>query len=377
MISPPSTVIYRAPGPAHMCDTDFSSVVRKKNNAAINTGIVIGISLVIIVAIVSFCLWRRNKSEQIEQSSNYTDLCLEDISKSDQTYSSLETDRKCGQHRPVSFHMFCDHVMDLMMNNRQQLLQEYQDLQDSMESPSPATSKKNSSNGTAYNFSRVKLPNGKGDINKACFPLNQYFILIQHPELKRIDKFWQMVWEQKVSTITVLTGQMYTNKQWYFPEKDGTVCSIGNIKVQVHSTFRASETLVMRKIKLSRGRHSQTVNHFHVNNLDFEKLPDQILALLNLVSQNKISMGPQVIHGGCSGIDYNYVYIAVSYLINLILAGRNEVDVYGTFYTMIKETDFSTNSVEHYAAIYLSLKNYIQNSTASRKDGENIYEVLP
>lgn len=117
-----------------------------------------------------------------------------------------------------------------------------------------------------------------------------------------------MVWEQKVSTITVLTGQMYTNKvccqktqahlvqllaqythvlifndnnlifnrqiqsmfhklcclnravpylclfnqQWYFPEKDGTVCSIGNIKVQVHSTFRASETLVLRKIKLSR-----------------------------------------------------------------------------------------------------------------------------
>lgn len=252
-----------------------------------------------------------------------------------------------------------------------------QDLKDSMENHSPATSKENSSNGYAYNFNRVKLPNGKGNINKACSPLNQYYILIQHPELKRIDKFWQMVWEQKVSTITVLTDNIYTNKQWYFPEKDGTVCSVGNIKVQVHSTFRASETLVMRKIKLSRRRHSQTVNHFHVSNLDFEKLPDQILALLNLVSQNKISTGPQVIHGGGSGIDYSYVYIAVSYLINLISSGRNEVDVYGTFYTMIKETDFSTNSVEDYAAIYLSLKNYIQNSRASQKDGESIYEVLP
>lgn len=86
--------------------------------------------------------------------------------------------------RPVSFHMFCEQVMDLMNNNRQKLLKEYQvqiisktkyllfdsliglrkkrksikltfefrsfqDLKDSMENHSPATSKENSSNGYA------------------------------------------------------------------------------------------------------------------------------------------------------------------------------------------------------------------------------------
>lgn len=45
------------------------------------------------------------------------------------------------------------------------------------------------------------------------------------------------------------------------------------------------------------------------------------------------------------GIDYSYVYIVVLYLINLILFGRNEVDVYGIFYIMIKEIDFLINLV--------------------------------
>lgn len=40
---------------------DNSSVAWEKKNAALITGIVFGVSLVIIVTISNFCLWRRNK----------------------------------------------------------------------------------------------------------------------------------------------------------------------------------------------------------------------------------------------------------------------------------------------------------------------------
>lgn len=40
---------------------DNSSVAWEKKNAALITGIVFGVSLVIIVTIGIFCLWRRNK----------------------------------------------------------------------------------------------------------------------------------------------------------------------------------------------------------------------------------------------------------------------------------------------------------------------------
>lgn len=40
---------------------DNSSVAWEKKNAALITGIVFGVSLVIIVTIGNFCLWRRNK----------------------------------------------------------------------------------------------------------------------------------------------------------------------------------------------------------------------------------------------------------------------------------------------------------------------------
>lgn len=45
----------------HFPIADNSSVAWEKKNAVLITGIVFGVSLVIIVTIGIFCLWRRNK----------------------------------------------------------------------------------------------------------------------------------------------------------------------------------------------------------------------------------------------------------------------------------------------------------------------------
>lgn len=165
---------------------------------------------------------------------------------------------------------------------------------------------------------------------------------------------------------------------WYFSDNEGTVRTIERIDVELLAKFQSSESVTMRKIKLSRGKHSKVVNHFHVISLEMTDLPDQILALINTVTQNNVkNIGPQVVHGGCTGIDNSGVYIAVDHAVKSVVSGGNEIDVYGTTRTVMKERMFSISSSEQYSAIYTCLQKYVQNSPACKNDATGAYEYLP
>lgn len=187
-----------------------------------------------------------------------------------------------------------------------------------------------------------------------------------------------MVWEQNVSTIVVMTGHSDDRESWYFLDNEGTVRTMERIDVELLAKFKSSESVTMRKIKLSRGKHSKVVNHFHVISLEMTELPDQILALINTITQNNVkNTGPQVVHGGWTGVDNSGVYIAVDHAVNSVVSGGNEIDVYGTARTVMKERMFSISSLEQYSAIYTCLQKYVQNSPACKNDATGAYEYLP
>lgn len=204
------------------------------------------------------------------------------------------------------------------------------------------------------------------------------YILTIYPIEKTLGNFWQMAWEQNVSTIVVITGQSDAKESWYFSDNEGTVLTIEKTDIEMLAKFKSSESVTMRKIKMSRGKHSTVVNHFHVISQEMTDLPDQILALINTVTENNVkNTGPQIVHGGCSGIDNSGVYIAVDHAVNSIVSGGKSIDVYGTAWTAMEERMLSISSLEQYSAIYTCLQKYLQNSPACTNDGASTYEYLP
>nr|XP_034332451.1 phosphatidylinositol phosphatase PTPRQ [Crassostrea gigas] len=375
--------------------SDFSSVFKTKLAVIKNDettskssiiGSIVAVVLVVAVVVIGIFIWKRNRrhKEYKEQAITYADLNLDERTKVDQPYSLLEHGRTV-KNKSVPLNSFYDNVVDLLNNNRQKLTKEYYDLlQDTERSASTAATSKNNisknrGNIIPYDFNRVKLclP-GASDYIDASVMLDKCYILTSYPIAKTFGIFWQMIWEQSVSTIVVITEQNDARESWYFSDNEGTVRTIERINVELLAKFQSSESVTMRKIKLSRGKHSKVVNHFHVISLEMTDLPDQILALINTVTQNNVkNIGPQVVHGGCTGIDNSGVYIAVDHVVKSVVSGGNEIDVYGTTRTVMKERMFSISSLEQYSAIYTCLQKYVQNSPACKNDATGAYEYLP
>ncbi|XP_052712083.1 titin-like [Crassostrea angulata] len=375
--------------------SDFSSVFKTKLAVIKNDettskssiiGSIVAVVLVVAVVVIGIFIWKRNRrhKEYKEQAITYADLNLDERTKVDQPYSLLEHGRTV-KNKSVPLNSFYDNVVDLLNNNRQKLTKEYYDLlQDTERSASTAATSKNNisknrGNIIPYDFNRVKLclP-GASDYIDASVMLDKCYILTSYPIAKTFGIFWQMIWEQSVSTIVVITEQNDARESWYFSDNEGTVRTIERINVELLAKFQSSESVTMRKIKLSRGKHSKVVNHFHVISLEMTDLPDQILALINTVTQNNVkNIGPQVVHGECTGIDNSGVYIAVDHAVKSVVSGGNEIDVYGTARTVMKERMFSISSLEQYSAIYTCLQKYVQNSPACKNDATGAYEYLP
>lgn len=164
------------------------------------------------------------------------------------------------------------------------------------------------------------------------------------------------------------------------------VRSFGRIDVELLATFVISEDLTLRNFKLSRGKQTKNVGHFHVTNLDISFLQEQIPSLVSIVEQTNKTItihGPCVVHGGCSDMDFSGVYIVVDYLMNSILSGSDNVDVYGTTFKVLKERMSSIHSEDQYSLIYTCLQSLVQNSTEVKKEHDRIqvkpssYENVP
>lgn len=111
-----------------------------------------------------------------------------------------------------------------------------------------------------------------------------------------------------------------------------------------------------------KGKQTKNVGHFHVTNLDISFLQEQIPSLVSIVEQTNKNItihGPCVVHGGCSDMDFSGVYIVVDYLINSILSGSDNVDVYGATFKVLKERMSSIHSEDQYSLIYTCLQSLV------------------
>ncbi|XP_066447736.1 receptor-type tyrosine-protein phosphatase R isoform X2 [Eleutherodactylus coqui] len=141
------------------------------------------------------------------------------------------------------------------------------------------------------------------------------FIATQGPMINTVNDFWQMVWQEDVPVIVMITKLKEKNEKCvlYWPEKRGIY---GNVEVLVNSVSE-HEYYTIRSLTLKQGSQSRIVKHYWYTSWPDHKTPDSAQPLLQLMldveedSATFTGRGPVVVH--CSaGIGRTGCFIATS-----------------------------------------------------------------
>ncbi|MEE6480594.1 hypothetical protein FKM82_012616 [Ascaphus truei] len=141
------------------------------------------------------------------------------------------------------------------------------------------------------------------------------FIATQGPMINTVNDFWQMVWQEDVPVIVMITKLKEKNEKCvlYWPEKRGIY---GNVEVLINSV-KECEYYTIRILTLKQGGQSRIVNHYWYTSWPDHKTPDSAQPLLQLmldVEEDRKAVpgrGPVVVH--CSaGIGRTGCFIATS-----------------------------------------------------------------
>ncbi|XP_061176197.1 phosphatidylinositol phosphatase PTPRQ-like [Saccostrea echinata] len=384
----------------------YNTLVVEKIEGTSNLGVIVGsITGVIVLLVIVVLVYRKGRNRKNQNDANtYADLEFSQRFKDEQVYLKLDRGIR-PKKTSIPINLFVSHVEDLMKDSKLKICHEFSNilLSNSKGSTRIGQSKnnvpKNRSSIVPYDFNRVKLlEGGKGSQNdyiNASFILTQHYIITQYPLPKTIGHFWQMVWEQNVPTIVVLSDDSNDNIKGdqYFPVADGAVLSMGGIDVELLATFNILERASLRKIRLSknsflRGKELKNVNHYQMYGLNMANLSEELLSCISLIKSNEKDIkdtGPFIVHGGCSGTDYSGVFISTDYLVKSVEAGARDVDVYGTALSVMNERMLTINTEEQYSTIYTCLQKYFVSKAGAktcdedfeRKSTAGTYEYLP
>ncbi|XP_053572760.1 receptor-type tyrosine-protein phosphatase R [Bombina bombina] len=141
------------------------------------------------------------------------------------------------------------------------------------------------------------------------------FIATQGPMINTVNDFWQMICQEDVPVIVMITKLKEKNEKCvlYWPEKRGIY---GNVEVLVNSVNEC-EYYTVRILTLKQGSQSRTVKHYWYTSWPDHKTPDSAQPLLQLmldVQEDRKAYGrrgPVVVH--CSaGIGRTGCFIATS-----------------------------------------------------------------
>ncbi|CAM4667114.1 unnamed protein product [Lepidochelys kempii] len=183
-----------------------------------------------------------------------------------------------------------------------------------------------------------------------------FFIAAQGPLPGTVGDFWQMIWQEKVSVIVMLTGLVEQNKtkcEQYWPEGE-QVC--GDFTVTLSNTWTTT-SLVTRTFRLQRAGSPlpRNVQHFHYLLWPDHGVPSNPARLLQLVEMvnerlSEAPAGPVLVH--CSaGIGRTGTFIALDVLLKMARA-EGSVDVFRCVQRLREQRVSMVQTKEQYTFLY-------------------------
>ncbi|XP_040265842.1 receptor-type tyrosine-protein phosphatase R [Bufo bufo] len=186
------------------------------------------------------------------------------------------------------------------------------------------------------------------------------FIATQGPMINTVNDFWQMVWQEDVPVIVMITKLKEKNEKCvlYWPEKRGIY---GNVEVLVNSV-NEHEYYTIRSLTIKQGSQSRIVKHYWYTSWPDHKTPDGAQPLLQLMldveedSNAFTGRGPVAVH--CSaGIGRTGCFIATS-IGCCQLREEGVVDVLGIVCKLRMDRGGMVQTSEQYQFVHHALSLY-------------------
>uniref|UniRef100_A0A8C4ZP22 protein-tyrosine-phosphatase n=1 Tax=Gadus morhua TaxID=8049 RepID=A0A8C4ZP22_GADMO len=222
-----------------------------------------------------------------------------------------------------------------------------------------------------YDHSRVILSHIDGHlpsdyINASYidgFKEKNKFIAAQGPKFETVADFWRMVWEQKVSTIVMLTNLKERKEDkcyQYWPDQGCWM--YGNIRVAMED-FTVLVDYTIRKFCVQFVSNTQTprlVTQLHFTSWPDFGVPFSPIGMLKFLKKvktvNPSYAGPVVVH--CSaGVGRTGTFIVIDGMIDM-MHGEQMVDVFGSVSRIREQRCQLIQTDMQYSFIYQALLEY-------------------
>ncbi|XP_034279084.1 receptor-type tyrosine-protein phosphatase H [Pantherophis guttatus] len=284
----------------------------------------------------------------------------------------------------VSVSAFPHHCYEKLSDSAFGFAVEYQQLQDtgtdqlqSVAQQQENQAKNRYSNVLPYDHARVQLTLRQEDpysdyINASYMPgykKEKEFIAAQGPLPATLHDFWRMIWEQRISTIVMLTNCVENGRvkcEHYWP-LDYTPCTYDDITVSVITETILSDWTIrdfcIKRMIMSEVRHAR---HYHYTSWPDHGVPqttDTILHFRDLVRENLDKMkdnGPVLVH--CSaGVGRTGTFISLDSLL-CQAQDQGEIGVFSFVEKLRRNRPLMIQNEDQYVFLHQCLLDGIQSA---------------
>ncbi|XP_074593902.1 protein tyrosine phosphatase 69D isoform X2 [Brevipalpus obovatus] len=222
-----------------------------------------------------------------------------------------------------------------------------------------------------YDINRVILPplpnkDNSTYINASFvqgYDRNLSFIVTQDPLEKTIPDFWRMIYEQKITTIVMLSeiGEGQSKCPIYWPQS-GTITH-EDVDITFLEKNDQNEQYTIRKFSIKNSKNDPFIfTHYHFLSWKSRVVPETTLPLIKLIDEslrcNSSSSSPMVVH--CTGGgDRSSLFVTMSSLIQQ-MSTDGRVDIFQTARYTRSQRPCMLQTIAQYDFIYRCLTDYIE-----------------
>uniref|UniRef100_A0A8C1JSC3 Receptor-type tyrosine-protein phosphatase F n=1 Tax=Cyprinus carpio TaxID=7962 RepID=A0A8C1JSC3_CYPCA len=329
--------------------------------------------IIIVITILLFKRKRSSPSAKDEHSAGVKDHLLAHSSDPVEMRRLNYQTQGMREHPPVSVSALADHIERLKANDGLRFSQEYESIdpgqQFTWENSNLEVNKPKNryANVIAYDHSRVMLtpidgvPGGdyiNGNYIDGYRKQNAY-IATQGPLPETFSDFWRMMWEQRTSTIIMMTRLEEKSRvkcDQYWPSR-GTE-TYGMIQVSMLDTVELAtysvRTFALYKNGSSEKREVRQFQFMAWPDHGVPEYPTPILAFLRRVKAcNPPDAGPMVVH--CSaGVGRTGCFIVIEAMLER-MKHEKSVDIYGHVTCMRAQRNYMVQTEDQYIFIHEAL----------------------
>uniref|UniRef100_H2MUX8 Receptor-type tyrosine-protein phosphatase F n=1 Tax=Oryzias latipes TaxID=8090 RepID=H2MUX8_ORYLA len=334
--------------------------------------------VLIIVFVIGIILFKKKRASPLpkdEHSGGVKDSLLGNSSDPVEMRRLNYQTPGMREHPPISVAALADHIERLKANDSLRFSQEYESIDpgqqftwehSNMEVNKP---KNRYANVIAYDHSRVVLTSIDGRTVPGSDYINanyidgyrkqNAYIATQGPLPETLSDFWRMVWEQRSSTVIMMTRLEEKSRvkcDQYWPSR-GTE-TYGMIQVTMLDTVELAtysvRTFALYKNGSSEKREVRQFQFMAWPDHGVPEYPTPILAFLRRVKAcNPLDAGPMVVH--CSaGVGRTGCFIVIDAMLER-MKHEKTVDIYGHVTCMRAQRNYMVQTEDQYIFIHEAL----------------------